>query len=229
MSNLIIGIDKGHAISGSVGASGILNEVTENRKIGNKLISTLKEMGHTVIDCSCDKANNSSEQLAGIKQKANAQKLDLFVSIHLNAGGGHGTESYVYSGAYPNKAQDKETARRVNSEVVRSCGFRDRGVKEGDFYVLRETISPAILVEVCFVDSSEDSKKINTDKIAIAMAEAITKSKYTPPAPPVSKPNTSGTMLRVVCGTFSDRKNAEDQQAKLKKAGFDSFLVTYNK
>lgn len=222
---MLIGVDKGHAISGSVGAIGILNEVTENRKIGNKLISVLKEMGHTAIDCSCDKANSSSEQLASIKQKANAQKLDLFVSIHLNAGGGHGTETYVYVGNYPNKTQDKETARRVNSEIVKSCGFRDRGVKEADFYVLRETISPAILTEICFVDSSEDSRLINTDKIAIAMAEAITKSKYTPPAPPVD----NKTMFRVVCGTFSDRKNAEEHQARIKKAGFDSFLVAYNK
>lgn len=79
----IYGIDKGHAIKGSVGASGILNEVTENRKIGNRLIEMLRERGHTVVDCSNDYSNNITEQMAGIVRKANAQPLDLFLSIHV--------------------------------------------------------------------------------------------------------------------------------------------------
>lgn len=175
---MIIGIDKGHAIKGSVGASAILNEVAENRKIGNRLIAMLKEKGHTVFDCSVDESYDVNNQLAGIVNKANAQKLDLFVSIHLNAGGGHGTETYIYNGSYSFKESNRATAKKVNDAVVSSCGFRNRGVKEGNLYVLRGTISPAILVEVCFVDSQEDANKINTEAIAKAMFKGITGADY---------------------------------------------------
>ena len=90
-----IGIDMGHSLSGAgTGASSLLTEVVENRKIGNRLIEILKEKGHTVVNCSVDSASSTSNQLSGIVKKANAQTLDLFVSIHLNAGGGHGTETY---------------------------------------------------------------------------------------------------------------------------------------
>ena len=223
---MIIGIDKGHAIVGSRGASGLLDEVNENRKIGNRLIELLKEKGHTVVDCSCDNASTSSSQLAGIKQRANAQKLDLFVSIHLNSGGGHGTETYTY----PNSsASTKAKAKAINDAVVGSCGFRNRGVKEGNLYVLRETVAPAVLVEVCFVDSSEDKSKLNTEAVAKALFKGITGTDYIPPAP-AQNPSTgaSGVKYRVVCGTFADKNNAIAQQEKLKKAGFDSFLVAIN-
>lgn len=172
---MIIGIDKGHCVSGAAtGAVGLLVEHVENRKIGNELISLLRSMGHTVVDCSVDHASSVNEQLAGIVRKANAQKLDLFVSIHLNAGGGHGTETYIYNGSYNGKAANKDKATKINNAVVSSCGFRNRGVKEANFYVLRETVAPAVLVETCFVDSSEDKGKLNTSAVARAMATAIT-------------------------------------------------------
>lgn len=223
---MIIGIDKGHAINGSRGASGLLDEVNENRKIGNRLIEILREKGHTVVDCSCDTAKDSSTQLAGIRQRANAQKLDLFVSIHLNAGGGHGTETYVYNGS---SASHKAKAKAINDAVVSSCNFRNRGVKEANYYVLRETVAPAVLVEVCFVDSSEDKSKLNTEAVAKALFKGITGTDYIPPAP-AQNPSTgaSGVKYRVVCGTFADKNNAIAQQEKLKKAGFDSFLVAIN-
>lgn len=219
---MIIGIDMGHNLG--AGAIKLLNETTENRKIGNLLIQYLREKGHTVIDCTNNNANN---QLKGITDKANAQKLDLFVSIHLNAGGGHGTETYIYNGSYSGKANLKAKAKVINDAVAGSCNFRNRGVKEANFHVLRETIAPAILIEVCFVDSAEDKTKINAEAIAKAMFKGITGTEYIAPKPTPS-PSPSGTMFRVVCGTYADRVNAEAQQKKLKEKGFDSFLVAYN-
>lgn len=178
---MIIGIDKGHAIKGSVGASSILNEVVENRKIGNRLITMLKEKGHTVIDCSIDEAYDVDTQLAGIIKKANAQYLDLFLSIHLNGGGGHGTESYIYSGAYSFKESDRAKAKKITDAVASSCNFRNRGVKEGNLYVLRNSIASAVLVEICFVDSQEDAGKINIEAIAKALFKAITGVDYVAP------------------------------------------------
>ncbi|HBI7084850.1 TPA: N-acetylmuramoyl-L-alanine amidase [Clostridium perfringens] len=170
-----IGIDKGHAIKGVRGASAILDEVNENRKIGNRLIEMLKEKGHTVVDCSCDVAYDVNEQLAGIVSRANRQYLDLFVSIHLNSGGGHGTETYTLPN--PNEST-KAKAKAINDAVASSCGFSNRGLKTARFYVLRKTIAPAILVEVCFTDSQEDANKINVEAVAKALFKGITGTEY---------------------------------------------------
>lgn len=212
------GIDMGHNLN--AGAIKILNETAVNRKVGNRLIEMLKEKGHIVINCTNENPNN---QLTGIVKKANAQKLDLFVSIHLNAGGGHGTETYHH----PASSQTSRLkAKAINDAVVSSCGFRNRGVKEANFQVLRETVSPAVLVEVCFVDSQEDANKLNVEMVARGLFKGITGTDYVQSVPAPAKPSApSGTMFRVVCGTYAERKNAEALQEKLKKAGFDSFLV----
>lgn len=218
---MIIGIDMGHTLSGKgTGAAGIVKETDRNRELGKLLINYLRSNGHTVIDCTVD---SSSNDLVDRVAKANAQKLDLFISIHLNAGGGHGTETYVYNKDYPGKAANKEIAKKVNDAVVNSCGFRNRGIKEANFHVLRETVAPAILVEVCFVDSQEDTQKWNADKIARAMFTAITGQSISE-----SKPQ-SDVFYRVIVGSYQDKKNAEAMVEELKKKGYSAFIAAYTK
>lgn len=172
-----IGIDKGHRLG--TGASKILNETTENRKIGNELIKMLKEKGHTVVDCTSELANVDS-QLGEIARKANAQELDVFCSIHLNAGGGSGTETFIWNGSWQGKEANRAIAKKVNDAIVSSCNFRNRGVKEANYYVVRATKAPAILVEVCFVDSIEDNQKYNYIKVAKAIFKGLTGQEYQP-------------------------------------------------
>lgn len=200
-----IGIDMGHSLSGAgTGASSILNEVTENRKIGKEVISLLQQAGHTVVNCTVDKASSVDNQLAGIVNKANAQSLDLFLSIHLNAGGGHGTETYIYNGSYSGKEANRATAKKINDAVVASCGFRNRGVKEANYYVLRQTVAPACLIEVCFVDSQEDAGKLNASKVARAIAEAIHGSAISSGKPPVQAPPTNTSEIYRVRKSWAD-------------------------
>lgn len=162
-----IGIDKGHPLN--QGAVKYLNETTENRKIGNRVIDKLKALGHTVFDCSTD--YNSGNELGDRVRLANKQPLDLYVSIHLNSGGGIGTETFTMIGG---SASTKAIAKRVNDAIVNSCNFRNRGVKEANYYVLRKTNAPAILIEACFVDSREDSNKLDCEKVANAIVKGIT-------------------------------------------------------
>lgn len=220
---MIIGIDKGHSLTGAGGgASKYLSETVENRKIGNELIRMLKEKGHTVVDCSVDSASTVNAQLDGIVKKANAQKLDVFVSIHLNAGGGHGTETYSFAAG----GTGRDYAKKINDEVVKSCGFRNRGLKTANFKVLRETVAPAVLLEVCFVDSLEDKDKINTNNVARAIFKAITGTEYVAPTP--SQPS-GQVFYRVVAGSFTERKNAEDVVNQLKQKGYPAFIDIYRK
>ena len=217
---MVIGIDMGHSLSGAgTGAVGIYKEVDKNREVGKMLIARLQEKGHTVVNCTVDSASSANSQLQGIAKKANAQKLDVFVSLHLNSynGSAYGVETYTYTST---SSSTKAIAQRIQDKLVAQVRWYNRGVKTANFHVLRETVAPAILDELGLSDNMEDMDKWDADKIAKALFEGITNTAYVAPAPV-----TSETMFRVVCGTYASRENAVAQQEKLKKAGFDSFLV----
>lgn len=171
---MIIGVDKGHTVQngGVCGACGLLKESVENRPVGDKVIQKLRILGHTVIDCSCNYAKDRDEQLAAIVKKANAQKLDLFLSLHLNSGGGTGAEVFT-----TNTSGAKQEAKKLIDTYCSRTGFKNRGHKYAEFYVLRHTVAPAMLIELAFVDAESDFKKWNdlgSELIANAIVEGIT-------------------------------------------------------
>lgn len=170
-----IGINCGHTKSGiGSGANGFLNESEETRAVGYSLMEILSEQGHTVIDCTDNKATSVAANLKKICALANAQKLDMFLSIHFNAGGGRGVEVYTYGSG------DIGGAGKMKSALY-SLGFKDRGIKDGsNLYVIKNTKAPAVLLEVCFVDNKEDAdlyKRVGAKVIALKIAEAITGKK----------------------------------------------------
>ena len=186
---MIIGIDKGHTIQGggSHGACGFLQESVENRKVGDLVIAKLKALGHTVVDCSCNYATNDNTQLNGVVQNANRQHLDILLSLHLNAGGGVGAEVYTTAGSGAT-----EQAKKLISVYCEKTGLRNRGYKNANFYVLRNTICPAMLLEMAFVDTESDFKRWNNlgiETIANAIVEGLT-GQYAPNKPQTpNKPN----------------------------------------
>ena len=168
---MIIGLDMGHTLQGAdYGAVGYLKESECTREIGNEFKKKAEALGHKVIVCSIDGgAKDLNDSLSKRVANANRQYLDLFLSIHLNSGGGTGVETYCV--AKGGKAE--QCANKVQNAMVKS-GYKDRGAKTANFYVLRKTNAPAVLVECGFVDSKEDCNLYNPDKIAGALVEAIT-------------------------------------------------------
>lgn len=170
------------------GASKYLNEVKEDRKVKDYLISYLKDAGHTVYDCTDDVGKSKYDNLGNIVKKCNAHKVDLDVSIHLNAGGGTGVETWNYD------TRTKAYSDRINNKVSKALGIRNRGTKYSkELYVLRNTNSLALLVECCFVDSKVDKNAWNAKKCAKAIAEGILNKSISETAnkPSASKPSTS--------------------------------------
>ena len=167
-----IGINCGHTVSGQpgCGAVGYIDESVETRNVGRALERIFKNAGHTVIDCTNDYAATTSGNLSEIVRMANAQPLDLFVSIHFNAGGGKGTEVYTYGGKTFLEAENV-------CKSIAALGFNNRGVKDGSsLYVVHRTDAKAMLVEVCFVDTNDTDKykSIGCDKVAAAIYAGIT-------------------------------------------------------
>ena len=121
-----IGINCGHTVSGTVGCGAVdyIDESVEAREVGYALENLLKGAGHTVYDCTNDHAATVGENLSNIVNMANAQPLDLFVSIHFNSGGGQGTEVWTYNG--------KSFEEATNTcKAISALGFKDRGIKDG--------------------------------------------------------------------------------------------------
>lgn len=166
-----IGVNAGHTLNGpGSGAVGFINESIETRNVGNALINKLKNRGHEVYNCTIDKAVSQNAYLAQVVEAANRQDLDYFISIHLNAGGGKGTEVYTYEG------RQYQDALEVCKNIA-ELGFNNRGVKAGTgLYVIRKTRAKAMLIEVCFVDSEDANRyiEVGADCIAEAVYKAIT-------------------------------------------------------
>lgn len=134
------------------GASGYLDEYDCDRAFVAQLIPAFESQGWYVTDCSND-ADSVNGELAEECRIANGSGADLFIAVHFNAGGGTGTEVWHYPGS-----SAESYAEGVSSELASALGLRNRGAKATTgLYVLNRTTMPAILIEVCFVDTEQDA------------------------------------------------------------------------
>ncbi|WP_027365333.1 N-acetylmuramoyl-L-alanine amidase [Desulfotruncus alcoholivorax] len=100
-----------------------------------------------------------ADESSGLSERsvfANNLKADLFVSIHINAGGGTGFESYIYTNAGSKTKAIQNKIHDFLSQFYKSQGFSDRGEKKANFSVLRNTKMPAVLLENLFIDNPKD-------------------------------------------------------------------------
>ncbi|BAY22756.1 cell wall hydrolase/autolysin [Calothrix sp. NIES-2100] len=162
------GIDMGHNCPPDTGAPGIQKEDHLTKAVGTLLIQKLTAAGHTVIDCTPKTANSVKDSLQQRTNKANANNVNIFVSIHFNAFNNkvHGTEVFAMSNA------SKGIAQSVLKEIAK-LGFATRGVKNTPLFVLRNTQMPAILVECCFCDSQTDMDIFDAEKMAEAIKDGL--------------------------------------------------------
>lgn len=219
MSTFII--NAGHTLQGKgTGAVGFLNESKENRAVVAHVIKLLKQLGHSVIDCTIDKSDNYLKEAVAA---ANKHKADLAVSIHFNSSGdssANGVETLVYNSSndYTNKY-----ANAINKEIA-ALGYRNRGIKQRqDLYWLKNTTSKAILIECCFVSNKADSDKYN----AVKMAEAIVKGLIGKlPTNNSNNSTDSSEKLYAVCVGAYSKVNADRILLEVKSKGYkDAYLI----
>lgn len=155
-----IGIRAGHTTK-SCGSSGILNENVEARRVKDEVIKILNNYAEIVDLQPDEKMSYPNELMKGI-EIANDSNLDLAFSIHFNNAynsyeGAIGTECHVYPGS-----SAKGKAQAIRDNLVK-LGFKYREVCERtDLGELRRSKMPWIIVEVCFVEATEDAKIYNS-------------------------------------------------------------------
>ena len=160
------------------GARGIIDELTEDRKVKDSIIKHLKLLGCEVLDVTPpDNTTTLNVDLSYGVNKANSWGADLFVSIHFNKAydiynGCLGSEVCVYSSF--------DTAQRVVNELAK-LGFKNRGQKiRNNLYELNHTKMKAMIIEVCFVEATGDVvlyKELGHDLIGKTIALAVTNKK----------------------------------------------------
>ncbi|MBH7796068.1 N-acetylmuramoyl-L-alanine amidase, partial [Clostridioides difficile] len=166
-----IAIVPGHTLSGKgTGATGYIDEGKENRILTDLIVKWLKQGGATVYTGKVDKSNN---YLAEQCQIANRQNVDVAIQIHFNAD--HTTLNKMGTETIYKTNNGKVYADRVNTKLA--TVFKNRGAKSDvrGLYWLSHTKAPAILIEVCFVDSKADTDYYirHKDIVAKLIAEGI--------------------------------------------------------
>ena len=101
--------------------------------------------------------------------EAKAMDCGAFVSIHFNASGGSGTESYVHSAN--SAAGSRILQRSIHTRLVSALGLDDRRQKNAWFAVVSGPL-PSVLLEICFIDRPSDMSTYQSRKEAVAQAIA---------------------------------------------------------
>jgi len=205
-----------------------------NRKESNDVLSIGKELAvemrrHSVI-VDETRTNDSTLSLRDRSSFENKKDYDYFVSFHRNAfnNKAHGVETFTYS---KSSKKANELATKVQNNLVK-LGFINRGTKEANFHVLRETKAPAILIEMGFIDNVEDNKIFDCkrNEIVKAITQAILSQlniKYIDKkviVKEVDKNTNVKTLYKVQVGAFGIRQNADNLVLELEKLGYKPFI-----
>jgi len=158
---------------------------TDPGAVGNGLEE--KDLTHKIVEYAMNYLNDeytgfeqrttrTGDQTVPLNKRddgADAWKADVFISVHINAGGGNGFESFIYNGGVG--ATTIELQNVLHAEIITAMrefgNIADRGKKRANFAVLRETNMPAILTENMFIDTS-DSKYLKNEAFLKAVGEA---------------------------------------------------------
>jgi len=176
MSTFKIGWNDGHTLSGpGTGAVGIIKETDRNRRIGALARKYLLEYENVeIVNCTIDRSNNDMYDAV---TRANNANVNLFVSNHVNAGGGVGFETF-YSRYSSQDNINKANIIHRHLVSTKSCLMNRRCTADYsylgyDLYVLRNTKMDAILCEIGFVDNQACVNAVNDDEVARAYATGI--------------------------------------------------------
>lgn len=240
-----IAIDNGHGYNTAGKRTPVMSDgkaIREwefNHPTAKKLEQVLKRCGLKTLLVSDTKEDTP---LATRVNRANNAKADVFVSIHYNAYQGKwGSHGGVEVHHHKTSTKGKKLAQLVQKELVKATGLRDRGIKDYNFYVTRQTTMPAILCECGFMDNLEEAKLMLNEDYQWKVAEAIARGvcsylgvKYVPKPEPKPQPKpapkpTGNVLHKVQVGAFADPKNAEKLADELKEKGYNTYIVKEKK
>ncbi|MBO9129063.1 N-acetylmuramoyl-L-alanine amidase [Bacillus sp. 165] len=232
MLSVKVWIDAGHGGQDSGATGNGLKEKDILLALSNRIVSILKTRG-VGVEVNTTRSTDVYVSLDERANRANAWGADFFFSNHINAGGGTGFESYIYTSPSSASINYQNIIHGELKAFYSRYNMRDRGKKRANFAVLRQTKMPAILFEHLFIDTPADAallaKDSFLDALALAVAEALAKALGFQIKEEIPVPSEE-IFYRVIVSSNKIRANAEADVAKAKQCGFpDAFIDIYKK
>ncbi len=174
-----IWIDAGHGGKDSGATGSGLKEKDIVLFLSNRIVSILQTRSEGV-EVNATRSTDVFLSLDERAKRANNWGANFFLSNHINAGGGTGFESYIYTGASNNSVNFQNVIHAELTGFYSGFNIRDRGKKRANFAVLRQTKMPAILLEHLFIDNAADAALLGDasfiEKLAWAVVRALSKA-----------------------------------------------------
>jgi N-acetylmuramoyl-L-alanine amidase len=166
-----VAVDPGH---GGEDPGAIANGLEEKEvvlDVGLRLEEELRKAGANVI---MTRRSDWYPSLSDRVTEANQAGADIFVSIHTNAAGveqASGSETFYNTNN--SAGASANLAGELQDKVIENLDTVDRGIKEGNFYVVRETNMPSALAELAFKTNDAEAEYMKTDEFRRDSAEAL--------------------------------------------------------
>ncbi|WP_084780425.1 N-acetylmuramoyl-L-alanine amidase [Bacillus massilinigeriensis] len=168
LQDKIIVIDPGHGGKdrGTTGISGVIEKDLTIRT-ANLLFEQLRKAGARPI---LTRTTDSFLSLPSRVKLAGTEHADAFISIHYDSildSSIHGVTSYYYH------SYQKPLAVEVHSALSGISSLYDRGLKFGDYHVLRENSQKAVLLELGYLSNPNEEKMVESDQYQNLVSSAI--------------------------------------------------------
>lgn len=193
-STAVVSFEKGHIVMLDPGHGGydpgaITNQGVYEKSINLQIAQKVKEMlGPSGIGVFLTREEDIDYVPDGVKGRtikkqidlnrridmAKEANVDLLVSLHVNAtarGQDSGAETFYHS----KSETGKRLAELIQQELIKIPGMNRRIVKPGDFYIINNTSMPAVIVEVGYLSSLKEQKKLQQSWYQEQLARAIAK------------------------------------------------------
>ena len=193
-STAVVSFEKGHIVMLDPGHGGydpgaITNRGVYEKSINLQIAQKVKEMlGPSGIGVFLTREEDIDYVPDGVKGRtikkqidlnrridmAKEANVDLLVSLHVNAtarGQDSGAETFYHS----KSETGKRLAELIQQELIKIPGMNRRIVKPGDFYIINNTSMPAVIVEVGYLSSLKEQKKLQQSWYQEQLARAIAK------------------------------------------------------
>ncbi|HUX47046.1 MAG TPA: N-acetylmuramoyl-L-alanine amidase [Desulfosporosinus sp.] len=182
----IVMLDPGH---GGYDPGAITNQGVYEKSINLQIAQKVKEMlGPSGIEVFLTREEDIDYVPDGVKGKTTKKQIDLnrridmakkadadvFVSLHVNAtatGQVSGSETFYH---YQSES-GKRLAELIQQEMIKIPGMNRRIAKPGNFYIIKNTSMPAVIVEVGYLSNVKEQKKLQQSWYQEQLARAIAK------------------------------------------------------
>ncbi|WP_337553248.1 N-acetylmuramoyl-L-alanine amidase [Massilicoli timonensis] len=179
LSGVMIVIDSGHGGKDNGAMANEANEDEINLLIAKKVRKALREKGAGVVMTRTGDYDLASESATSRKKEdmrkrvemINQNRIDLFISIHLNAypsADVHGVQIFYQKGN-----TDGELLASYIAEEMVSVSDHVMHNKAGDYYILNETGPTGLLIECGFLSNPQEQKLLQEEDYQLELAQAI--------------------------------------------------------